>query len=789
MTDKCIIRWIVVLLLVLAGGLSAARLTINDDALDLLPDGAVRGDLQMLQQIGLVDRIFISLSADGQLYLSADTARDALQKSAEALGQALVGRDDFTNVLAHLPVDLSGDLFTLLLHMLPLLLDEGDLEQIERKLTPAAIKEAMRENFLLLNSPVGMAMKERVRHDPLDFLSVLLNKLAFLQAEFQVRPDAGFLMSRDGRSLLVLAESTVSLTDSKNSELLDDELQAIFETVLQPGISAEMIGTLPHTLANSRIIKKDLRFLLAAATVMLTLLLAFTLRDIRAVVVFGVPFLGALPAIGITRFIFGEIGALALGFGIVILGIAVDFSVHLYLALTREKGGRKKILREVRKPILFACLTTVSVLVVLLLSDVASHRQMAVLALAGVLFGVVFAWLLIPTIVGDREGAATDASDAAPVENHSHAGRWILAMWLSLVAAGVLCWPHLHYNGDLAVLDASAREVVDVEKRFAATWGEKGEQAFVAATGTTTEKALQAAGKLFTFITTNGYTDIQSPVVLLPDRNTQERRLAQWRKFVDRNQPELLRALNESADKYGFSSRAFQPFVDNLIVPPDLIREQDYNQSVFAPLLGTMLRPWGGGDGVGSRLVLTTMGITDDNLQPLLEYEEKHSSITVLANRKWRAEVEHFLKKDILLLSSLAAVVVVLLVSLQFRDFRAVTAVLAPVVSALSAMSLFCWATSGDLNMMHLIMGIMVIGLSVDYGIFVVCSRLDRVAVSAKYAVSVCAASSLVGFGVLAFADHPALYSLGVTVLVGIGAAWPTALVISPLIVGKRGRS
>lgn len=90
--------------------------------------------------------------------------------------------------------------------------------------------------------------------------------------------------------------------------------------------------------------------------------------------------------------------------------------------------------------------------------------------------------------------------------------------------------------------------------------------------------------------------------------------------------------------------------------------------------------------------------------------------------------------------------------------------------------------------MMHLIMGIMVIGLSVDYGIFVACSRLTGDTGTASMAVSICACSSLIGFGVLAFAHHPALHSLGITVLVGIGAAWPVALFVSPFLIKKESR-
>jgi predicted exporter len=98
-------------------------------------------------------------------------------------------------------------------------------------------------------------------------------------------------------------------------------------------------------------------------------------------------------------------------------------------------------------------------------------------------------------------------------------------------------------------------------------------------------------------------------------------------------------------------------------------------------------------------------------------------------------------------------------------------------------MSVFCFLSGSDLNMMHLIMGIMVIGLSVDYGIFIVCATLSDMQSSSFRAVSICAASSLIGFGVLAFAGHPALHALGVTVLVGIGTAWPTAILVSPSLL------
>ena len=121
-----------------------------------------------------------------------------------------------------------------------------------------------------------------------------------------------------------------------------------------------------------------------------------------------------------------------------------------------------------------------------------------------------------------------------------------------------------------------------------------------------------------------------------------------------------------------------------------------------------------------------------------------------------------------------------------FTRPRDLLAVLAPVLSSFAAMALYDYFTTRDLNIMHVIMGIMIQGIAVDYGIFMVSACQGKGATRTSIAsISLGALSTLTGFGILAFAKHPALHGLGITVLVGIGAAWPTALLITPLLLRK----
>ncbi len=780
------LRWIFVSLVVLAGIITCLHLDLRDDALDLLPDGAVRGDISLLQGMGLVDRIFITLTVQDSSGRKPEQDKQTLQKSAEKLGNILQKSGRFSFVLSRLPKGYESELFRTLQSSLPLLLDGDDLRMLEKMTTKEGIEKSLHNTFVLLNSPAGIALKRQVQQDPLGLVPLVLKKLKYLQSEFSMGFDNGFLVSRDGKSCLLIAESTLPLTDSHVAENVDTLLTGAFESSLGKGIEARMIGTLPHTLANSRIVKNDLRLLLPLATILLITLLGLTLKNVRALVVLSVPFLAAPPAIAMTMAVFGEVSGLALGFGIVLLGIAVDFSIHLYLTLSKGEGSQKDLLKSVGKPVFFATLTTSAVFIVLFFSQVASHRQMATLALTGILLAVLFAWLLIPTIISGHLGGKTVAR-LKMLPNIQLSARWrgaILFAWLFLLLCGALSWPLLQYNGDLRVLDVADARVVQDENHFSATWGGKGDQAFVVAKGSTLEELLDRNSDVYTFLKDQGISTFQSFAPVLPGVAARKQNSDRWKTFWQQKRPKFDEQFLVAARAQGFTDRAFAPFFAMLDKGPALLTPSEFVRGSLQPMFASMLKmPSPHIAGAEDYLALTTVAVDGKVLPEFLSFASREPGIAILANSKWRAEVEHLLRRDIVTLSLAAGCVIVLLVGIQFRNIATVIAVLAPVLSALSAMSIFCYVTGGALNMMHLIMGIMVIGLSVDYGIFMVCSRLDSRRSVAVFAVSICAASSLIGFGVLSFASHPALHALGITVLVGIGVAWPVAIFVSPALL------
>jgi uncharacterized protein len=787
-----ILRWLIAFIVCGVGLYYCNDLRLADDAIDLLPGEAVRGDLRMLKRMGLVDRLFITVSVKEEGGITSPVGKKALQESTKKLGDLLTASGHFSYVLSHLPQGYEFSLFAAIQPSLPLLLDEGDLATLAVMTSPAGIEAGLQKSFALLNSPAGIALKKQVQVDPLGLITLALQKLNLIRSEFSVRLDDGFFMSKDGKSCLLVAESRDSLTDSERAAAIEKILHDVYSQALPSGIEASVIGSLPHTLANSRSVANDLRVLLPMASILLLLLFGIVLRNIRFLVVVSVPYLAAPPAIALTSLFYDKFSGLALGFGIVLLGITVDVATHLYLALTEGQGSPRERMKHVAEPVFYAVLTTAAVFVVLMFSQVPCHRQMAVLALFGVLFATACAYLLIPAIASSqlKKPAKTVTSNWLTPFTPRRPGP-ILLVWLILVVLGVISWPRLHYNGDLRGLDVPDKDVIASERHFNATWGGGDEQAFVLATGNSLDEVLDRNYRVYRFLKEHGVKKFQSFAPLLPGPGARAHNLQGWQQFWTENEAQFQDRFVAAAVARGFTEQAFLPFFAWLSTPPQPLSPEKFLGGPLQPLFSSMLKiPKEKVVEDNGYMAMTTVAIDDQLLPQLLDFGQGQEGVRVLANKKWRAEVEQLLRYDVLTLSLVAGLLITLMVVYQFRNARAVIAVLAPVISSLAAMSIFCFLTGGQLNMMHLIMGLMVIGVSVDYGIFIVCAKLAGQEKVSERSVSLTAASSLIGFGVLAFAGHPALYALGVTVLIGIGVAWPTALLVSPalLVFAKKGQ-
>lgn len=154
----------------------------------------------------------------------------------------------------------------------------------------------------------------------------------------------------------------------------------------------------------------------------------------------------------------------------------------------------------------------------------------------------------------------------------------------------------------------------------------------------------------------------------------------------------------------------------------------------------------------------------------------------VVAQGAFRRQLSALVSHDFRQFILSAALVVCAVLIVWYRRPAMVFMALLPVVSGLVVM-FGCMGWAGlSFNLFNVIATILVIGLGVDYGIFMLSRCQGHGGRHTDRAVLVSALTTLAGFGSLALARHPSMSSIGVTVLFGISGAVFTALMVVPLV-------
>ncbi len=130
----------------------------------------------------------------------------------------------------------------------------------------------------------------------------------------------------------------------------------------------------------------------------------------------------------------------------------------------------------------------------------------------------------------------------------------------------------------------------------------------------------------------------------------------------------------------------------------------------------------------------------------------------------------------------IAGLLIPLLTWLLLRDLRQALTALVPVVTGLCALLGMMPVWGLHLNAPGVIAAMVVVGLAIDYGIFMVYTCRHRLNTGTPAAVSLSAVSTLVGAGVLLFANHPVLYAMGTTLVTGVLAGYLSSVVVVPAL-------
>ena len=754
----------VTLALVLLAGLVSLRATIREDLGALLPDAHSDAgrDFALFSGTPLARRVLVSLTAE------PGAADGALAAAADLVESRLVPPLFSPPPPAGGPAQLAA----LLPRALPAMAGPEDLARLG-SLSTLAVRERLESAYALLLSPEGLGAKGFLRADPLGIAGPILARTSPIGMTPGARASDRRLPGSDGRSLLLMLDSPVPMTNFGKARAMEELLQAT-AAALPPGIALASVSGHQYTLANSQTIRTDLATIITLSSLAIFLIYVWFLRTRLALFVFLVPMTVLVLATAGVSLMPGGVFAITLGFGGVLLGMADEYAMHIFFAVRRSGVDQARAVGAAARPVIMGGLATAAAFGVMAFSSLPGQRQLAIFCLIGIGASLLISLVVLPHLVIPRETTLPPLPRAPSLPP-----RVVLPIWLAIVVLGAAGATQVRFDGSMNSLNHVTPRLRAAEEQIQQRWGDLRSRAIVFTRGATLEEALERNEAVYRRLAgALAPTELLSLAPVFPGPTTREARRRDWVNFWQgADGARVLTALRTEGSRLGFSTEAFAPFVEATAHPGPAPDPDTLRAAGFGGIVDALLFP-----GKGEVTVLT-LAPDDGRAIAALAGGGALPGVAVVSPKSFGVSISEALHREFLRYLLVASLVILGVVGLTFRSARDRLLALVPVFTGMIFMFEVMGALGLKINLFNIIATVLIIGLCVDYGIFMVSHAGGEADPATSRAVLVSGLTTIAGFGVLALAKHPAMQSLGITVLLGFGAAVPAALFVIPALL------
>lgn len=662
---------------------------------------------------------------------------------------------------------------------LPLLFSGEELQHVAPLLAPERIDERLRRLNEELGSLEGIGQAEFIGIDPLGLRDPILAKMALLAPSMRAGLYRGSLLSGDGRHLLVTARPLAAGTDTASARAISEFFsQAAHELATHfaaKGVRLTMtpIGAYRAALDNERIIRHDVRLALALSALGIALLLALAFsRPLLGLLSLVPAIAGSAAALFVYSLFRSSISIIVLGFGGAVISITVDYGIAYLLFLDRPHETRGKTAsREVKAIGLMAMLTTTAAFLILSASGFPIFAELGVFTAMGVFFSFLFVHTVFPRIFPlmppGRERVLPLQRLVGILYGSGRAG----AVAAVLLACGLIFFARPHFQVSLSSMNTVSQDTEAADALFAEVWGKIGERVFVLRAGDDIAAIQRSNDRFLAALEEDIQGEVLSaafvPSMFFPGPERGARNLAAWREFWDSSRvAQVEQGLSEGGVALGFTSEAFAPFLFSL-VPDGVLRPAGIPEEFYG-LMGISADAQGGG-------LLQFITVAPGEKYDAEAFLARHGEESKIFDASFFSErLAGILFSTFTAMLAIIAGSVALLLFLVSLSLPLTILILLP-----PAFAYIC--TLGTMNLMGrpldipaLMLSIVILGMGVDYAIFCVRAHQRYRDIShpsysrVRSGVFLSASSTMIGFGVLCFAEHSLLRSIGVTSLLGI---------------------
>jgi predicted exporter len=641
-------------------------------------------------------------------------------------------------------------------------------EERDNPFTPDAMKKGLAAKEEYLYSLPFMNPGPSFFADPLMLQGTVFSR-ANSAAGGRFNPSMGGLASPVRPAWLGILHSGFPADDFEAGSKLAALDREIVEKAKELKVEAFLYGAALYYQESQEKTMREV-FIIFLVSILLTLLVFYYFYRSPLLLLFGfMPVFGgfALTFLAISLF-FEEYGGIAFAFGATTSGIAIDYTIH-YLTKRSIYQDLKQLRRQTGFSMILGAVTTVASFIFLPFSGIVSLQQISLFGLLTITFAFLISWFVLQRLLPPGLPVKKARMLHFPLTGRRAIIAWAVVLTLLLVPLAFL-----RFEDNVMNLDRRHREFSRRIELIQEGFNQAADSVFIAFSGATRHEAT-AAGReaLAAVYRVNPDLAFFSPSILAPDRQIIDSRRRTIQERFDK------KLFYEAVADSIFSVESFTPMLKQIdtVTSLDPSSLPDYMQRE----IDAMFVQYG-----ELEYLLVPITERDRARETSRLLEEQGVSHFLVDSLEQSAEGLVAFEKSALLLLAASMIVILCLLWIAYRSIISALMALLPAATAMAVSLAVAMLTMRAVNIMHITAAILLLGIGVDYGIFMTSmhrrSSSEQEKSSTIQSIFISGLTTLAGFGILVFCGNLSVFSLGSSMLSGILAAFFSAwLVIPPL--------
>ena len=649
--------------------------------------------------------------------------------------------------------------------------------------TTQGLHQILKHRLQDLANPLPSIFKKQIPEDPTGAFQNMLHRLK-VRNTFNMTHGVWF--SSDQKVALLIAETAISGYSLDEQEAIQEFLTTNFENIRatfspQSSVtSLELVLSGPSVFAvQSRTgIKADAQWLSMLGGGFVIVLLYVTFRSFTILCLSLAPLITGLLVAGITVYIgFGFIHGMTLAFGTTLIGVAIDYPLHVCAHLETDRSPRSTIM-QIWPTIRLGAITTAIGYGAMLFSGFPGLSQLGLFAIAGLLSAAAATRYIIPVLVPSKMKKPLPWSTWLPF--HAQASRLMIivpiSMMLSLTYLGLSDKPF--WEVDIANLSPVPQNLRDRDRWLRQELGAPALRDMMVIVASNAQRVLELSEALKEtldqLVDQGNMVGYEMAADYLPSIRTQV-----MRRNTLPDRAALEKHLSDAQRDLPFKPELFEPFLQSMVESKHL--EPLDNQSVKSTILGTKIRSllythqdqWVG-----------TILLRDVNNRQAIQQAIQTNAFKAIHYLDLKTESNDMVtiyRQEVITYLAIGIGFLTLILGIGLRSISRMLAVLLPIAGSIMLDLALLHALGERLSLFHLAALLLVFGIGLDYTLFF--QRPHKTPAERQQTISaiiVCSLTTITVFGLLACSQTPVLHGIGLTVFLGSLICFFFAALCSP---------